>query len=57
MRIVNGYIKPDLTNLPGEVGRSIIESLMNAEIPDDGDLWEDVKVLDAQIKKDWERNE
>ena len=51
MRTVNGYIKPDLTNLPGEVGRSIIKSLMNAEIPDDGDLWEDVKVLDAQIKK------
>lgn len=43
------FVKPNVGNLKGKVGKSIIETLRNAQRPDRTDLEADVKRLKEEI--------
>lgn len=41
------YIKPNMGNLHGKIGRSIIETILNTPKPDDSKLKERAKEVEA----------
>ena len=46
-----GYGKPCMTNLPGELGRSIIRQILTAPKPDDKKLHEEAERIGKEIMK------
>jgi hypothetical protein len=43
------YTKPNIANLKGKIGESIIETIRNTPAPDRSDLEADVKELEKKI--------
>ena len=49
------YTKPNIGNLKGKIGRSIIETVRNSPIPDKTKLEAEVKELEKRIMADRKR--
>lgn len=45
------YVKPCLANLPPELGREIINSILNTPAPDDKKLHKEARRLEKEILK------
>ena len=62
MAAVNQYMnrrfaKPSLTNLPYDLGRQIIDQMINTPVPDFTDTEEEVQRVRANIRKQRKKDE